>query len=128
MRSASRRSTTPRAASSRRRDRRADQRFQRIGENGLAAKAAAAQLTRAEPQFVPERRALRPSPQDFPAHEARPQAAQLAFVGMRVEPVKELRDEAVEHAVAKEFEPLIVPPPALRWVSAASMRPASCAR
>ena len=87
---------------------RADQRFERIGEDRRPPEAAALQLALAQPQVVAEREASRQLVQPLLAHQARAQARQLAFPEVR-EPVVELGgDDAVEHAVAEELEPLVV--------------------
>ena len=88
--------------------RRADHRLQRVGEDRRPARAAALQLALAQQQLRAEVEAPRDRGERLLVDEVRAQPRELAFGQLRKLVVELERDDAVQHAVAEELQPLVV--------------------
>ncbi len=87
---------------------RAEQRFERVGQDRFAAEAAGFQLARAEPQLLAELDLGGDDRERLAAHQARAEARQLALVGGAELAEHQHGDHAVEHRVAEELQPFVV--------------------
>src|SRR5258706_4700873 len=87
---------------------RAEQCFERVGEDRRAAEATALELAFAQPQPVTEPQAECGPGERGLVHERRAQARQVALGKVGEALIEEYRDGAVEKSVAEEFEPLVV--------------------
>ena len=86
----------------------ADDRFERVGENRRAGRAAAAQLALAEADGIAQLERGAEARQRIAVDEVRAHARQLALGDPWKSPVQNRRDRAVEHGVADELEPLVM--------------------
>ena len=87
---------------------RAEQRFERVGQDRFAAEAAGFQLARAEPQLLAELDLGSDDGERLATDQARAEARQLALVGGAELAEHQHGDDAVEHRVAEELQPLVV--------------------
>src|SRR5690606_18740535 len=88
----------------------ADQGFQGVGEDGFTAVAAALQLARPQAQVIAQAEAAGQHGQGLALDQARAQARQLAFAGLREALEQRLAGDEVEDGVAEEFQALVVAP------------------
>ena len=87
---------------------RRDDRLERIGQDRIAAEAAALELAGAQVQRIAELDVARDRGQRRAVDQRGAQARHLAFVGARVLLEEELGDDQVDQRVAEEFEPFVV--------------------
>ena len=87
---------------------RSEDRFQRIGEDRGACRAAAFQLAFAQAQDFADFQLLRQSVQAFLAHQIGTQARQVAFGQGRETVIEDSGDDAIQDAITKEFQPFVI--------------------
>ena len=87
---------------------RAENSFERVGENGRAIGATALQLSFTQLDFAPQSERSRDPRQRVLIDERRADARQITF-GQRTKALEQRNaDDAVEHRIADEFEPFVV--------------------
>src|SRR5438046_9108120 len=87
---------------------RAADRFQRVGEDRLAAKAPAPELAGPELQGFTEAQREGHLGERLAAHQPGAQAAQVPFGCLREGRIQMMRDDEIEDGVAEKLEPLVV--------------------
>ena len=89
---------------------RAEQRFERVGENGLAPVTAGLAFPAAEYQVFADLEFRRNGGERRVLDERRSQPAQVALVRLRSQTEQRFRDNEIEYGVAQEFEALVIAP------------------
>src|SRR5690606_18105953 len=89
---------------------RTEHRLERIRKNRLASKTARLELARPQAELVAEPDLCRDDGKRLSADEARAEARQIPLVGGTEFPEHEHGNDAVEHRIAEELEPLVVRP------------------
>ena len=87
---------------------RRDDGFERVGENRVAAKAAALELAGSEVQQIAELGITRDRRQRAAVDERGAKAGHLAFVGAWMLLEDQLGDDQVDQRIAEELEPFVV--------------------
>src|SRR5439155_1180374 len=87
---------------------RAQHRLERVGEDRGARLGGGSELALPQAKELADAQGLRHLGESFLAHQARPQARELAFGELRETRVQLVGHGAAEHAVAEKFEPLVV--------------------